>query len=139
MGKKTHPEKLLDYDNLTLACSVCNTKKGDYDDENVPLLNPYIDDLNSELLALGPMIWQKLAKVRGETTVRVVGLNRSALVEQRQERIEAVSGLADKYESLPKGDAKKAIRKELLREAESDREFSFVVRGYLKQVVLLSS
>ena len=43
--KNARPDLYVEWDNLTLACEVCNRKcKKDYFDPQMPLINPYIDD-----------------------------------------------------------------------------------------------
>jgi 5-methylcytosine-specific restriction endonuclease McrA len=57
LPKERDPDRLLDYTNLTLACSICNGKRGDkeYADGD-PLLHPYNDDPQEYLDARGPML-----------------------------------------------------------------------------------
>jgi hypothetical protein len=131
--KSKYPDRLLDYSNLTLACAVCNGNKSDYDDPACQLLNPYVDDVDANLFPLGPLIWHRPAATRGETTVVRLRLNRSELVQRREQRLRDVSCLADKYAQLPDGALRSAIREQLQQEAQAESEFSMVVHGYLTQ------
>ena len=40
LPKRKHPHLVCDWENLTIACPRCNTKKADYDAPECPLLNP---------------------------------------------------------------------------------------------------
>ena len=139
IAKSHHPDGLLDYDNLTLACAVCNSAKGDYHDPAMPLLNPYVDDPASGLLPVGFLVWHRPGVERAETTLEQIKLNRDDLAEQRQDRLNQVKRLADKAATLPPGPVRDAVFEELRECAADTAEYAFVVRGYLKQTGLLSS
>src|SRR6266478_6365592 len=44
LPKARFPELTLDYENLGLACAICNNRKGDVHDDGMPLINPYKDN-----------------------------------------------------------------------------------------------
>lgn len=131
--KSKNPDGLLDYNNLTFACSICNGNKSDYHDPAMPLLNPYIDDLDLHILALGPFVWHRPADNHAETTIVLLKLNRPELVERRQRRLTDISRLADKYAALPEGVLRAAVHDQLCQEVESTGEFAFIIRNYLAQ------
>jgi len=139
LPKSKYPERLLAYTNLTLACSVCNNNKGDYDEPSLPLLNPYEDNPDDELIALGPLIRQRPGRRRGEVTVLTLELNRAELVEMRQDRMERVARLADEFAVEPDGPLKTALAKELEKEREKAAAYSFVVGGFLDAARILAS
>src|ERR1700681_4601659 len=49
----------LDPNNLALACALCNNTKAEFWDEATPLINPYSDDPDQEILALGYLITRR--------------------------------------------------------------------------------
>lgn len=130
--KSIFPGERLNVDNLALACALCNNAKGNYWDENYPLLNPYIDSPLDEVMALGFLISRRPGKDRARITIERLELNRTALLERRRERIELLQPLADQYAATPEGALKELLRKELLRQAGDDSEYSMIVRSYLQ-------
>src|SRR5690554_3471582 len=81
--KSRFPELAHHWSNLTSACAQCNTAKGDYFDEEWPVLNPYEDCVSDHIRFLGDFIDWKLGETRGELTVKKLGLNRLELVRAR--------------------------------------------------------
>jgi uncharacterized protein (TIGR02646 family) len=130
--KSLFPEATLDLDNLTLVCAICNNTKRDFWDDQNPLLNPYDDDPDQELLALGFMIGRRPGRNRARLTIENLGLNRPALLERRKERIESLQALADQYAQAPDGALKDLLRTELMRHASDDGEYAMIVRNYLE-------
>ena len=114
LPKAVVPERMFDYDNLTIACAVCNGSKGAYYDADQPLLDPYLEDPATHMLALGDLVWHRPGDRTADRTVRLLDLNRPELRERRMERLESVAHLADKYEAEPAGLLKDLLRRELL-------------------------
>lgn len=88
--KKRYPERTFDWQNLLLACSICNgaAHKGDHfpldeSDEDKPLLlNPCEDDPDQHLR----FEQARLVSLsnRGQETVRLLSLNRDELFDRRR-------------------------------------------------------
>lgn len=130
--KAIFPAERLDISNLALACAACNNRKGDYWSEEATILNPYVDEPDQEILSLGFMIARIPGKQRARITITKLELNRPALLERRQERIELIQPLVDEYALAPEGDIKKMLRAELCKYAAASGEYSFTVRAYLE-------
>ncbi|MBF4428008.1 HNH endonuclease, partial [Vibrio anguillarum] len=92
-----YPEYTFEWDNLGLACPVCNMNKSDIYDDKLPFINPYIDEPSDFFVAAGPCIFSKSGVRRAELTEKILKLNRPELIEQRLERIEYIRELVDKY------------------------------------------
>ena len=127
--KATNENLVHDWLNLTYACSICNNNKSDYDSEP-RLINPYSDDPEDFLMATGPVINGILGAVRGELTIRMLGLNREELFLRRCEKIESLNILLNRW-SEASGPLKDLLWQELLKEVSADKEFSFVLKKYL--------
>lgn len=69
------------WSNLTLGCQVCNNNKSDYHDDDNPLIDPYIDDVDKHLIFVGSVVVP--ITVKGILTVSILDLNRTDLVEER--------------------------------------------------------
>lgn len=130
--KDAFPRERLDPHNLTLACALCNNAKGEFWDSDTPLLNPYEDDPNQEILALGFMIARRPGHNRARLTIEHLKLNRTALMERRKERIESLQALADQYVQVDDGPMKDLLRTELRRHASDDGEYAMIVRSFLE-------
>lgn len=102
LPKAGHPERLLDYANLTLACGKCNGGKSDVEyNDGAPLLHPYDDEPDRYFYAAGPMVMPQmkddpadLGYVRAKRTIIHANINRKGLLERRAEYI------SDKYQQL---------------------------------------
>lgn len=126
------PELVCKWDNLTLACGECNRRKGNYYDREEPLIHPYNDDPRDHLFAAGTLIFGKPGDGKGALAQLKLELNRAQLLERRQERINALNKLANRYANLPEGELKNLLRNELRKEIENDKEYAFVSRAFLK-------
>lgn len=130
--KSRRPELVCEWVNLTLACSVCNTNKRDYYDEECPLLNPYADHPEQHLFWVGPMVRAKTPDV-GRVTVRRLDLNRSELLYKRAETIERALTIVELMETG--NDAvKKALQIELDELLGESGEHSAAARAGVLQV-----
>lgn len=85
------------------------------------------------------MIFGKPGDGKGALAQLKLELNRAQLLERRQERINDLNNLANRYANLPEGELKKLLRNELGKEIENDREYVFVSRGFLKVCCDISS
>lgn len=136
--KSWFPSERLDVVNLGLACALCNNAKGEFWDDSTHLLDPYTDDPERELLALGYILARRPTCDRARLTIEKLDLNRQALVERRRERIELLQALVDQYVQAPAGSIKDLLRTELCRQANDAAEYAFIVRAYLAAACGLS-
>lgn len=131
---KRHREDLrFAFDNLTYSCAVCNNKKRDYHDEQLPLLNPYQDIPDEHLAPFGPMVMRRHNSDRGLITQRRLDLNRGELVERRQERLEQVAMLMDQLARTTNSSIRNVLEEQIRQECRMDKEYTFVVKGYVTQ------
>lgn len=133
-AKDKYPELTFDWDNLGLACPKCNMNKSDEYDSTLAPLNPYLDTPRDHLVVVGPYIYGRPGKNRGQLTEKLLDLNRIDLIEQRLERIDAVRQLMDCYEKEANQTLKKMILKEVMRELETDKPYSFVLNSVVEVV-----
>lgn len=131
LPKSVFPQLRYAYDNLTYACGVCNTKKGDFYSPETPLLNPYEDNPCDHLIPIGPMVMRSPASDRGLLTEKKLALNRSELVERRMERLEAVATLVDQIARTANPIIRSVLVEQVEKECRDDQEYAFVVRAYV--------
>lgn len=96
--KSKVPAKAYEWDNLTLACDVCNTNKGDeYSDDPANsqdnLIDPYADTPTDHFIFSREIITPRPDSPRGYITDDIIKLSRNELVERRRERMEFIDGL----------------------------------------------
>jgi 5-methylcytosine-specific restriction endonuclease McrA len=127
--KSSRPDLVVRWPNLTMGCSVCNTKKGDYYDEGAPLLHPYEDDASAHLEFRGPALFAALGDGLGERTVTRLTLMRSALVAERLKRLQMLHVLLERWVATEGPD--KYIRAAVIHEAlGDDEEFVTCLRAH---------
>ena len=73
-------------------------------------------------------------KRKGELSISILNLNRTELIERRKEKIENLLPLVDKWKKEKNETLKKLLYSQIKREAGADKEFSFVINSYLKQI-----
>lgn len=129
--KKKVPKKTFQWDNLTLSCRKCNLKKKEYYDPSLPLINPYLDNPEDEILFMGPYPIAKPGSDRAKITIKRLALDRVELMERRLEHIEKLQPLLDYYHKTSNVSLKEEIKKDILKYIEPDKEFSSMVRSIL--------
>lgn len=121
------PRKHFEWPNLTLGCPECNRHKLAYYDTQLPLLNPYTDDVETLLLHIGPFVSPRdaAADKRPLATILKIGFNtRKELWARKMERLETISKAFQLYSNEPKGPLKKLLLRALEDEAGPDSEYS---------------
>lgn len=129
--KSRFPNLAFSWSNLGLSCQVCNTNKGDSFDNAKPIVDPYSEDPEDFLLALGPLIVNRPANERGRSTLFQLGLNRGELFEGRRDAVTRVVKAIDDAKTLT-GTLRRIAVELVLRAIDSDSEFSFVCRETTK-------
>lgn len=79
------PELTFEWENLTIACDVCNTRKGAIPYGSV--VDPYNEAPEDFLVFGGPFAFPVPGIEKAEGTVTRLDLNRSGLIERRGERL----------------------------------------------------
>jgi len=131
--KSKFPESSFNWDNLTLACTICNNNKRTYwQEDNSKLLNPYVDDISEHLFAIGSLIVHINNSSRGEITWKKLKLNRIELIEQRSEKILELQNLISQYNKESNIAIKEILRDEITDFVAPDKEFSFTGICYLR-------
>lgn len=131
--KSRHPEKVVSWTNLTVACPRCNINKGDYCSHETPLVSPYNDDPRTHLIFLGPLVLAQPGDDRGLVTVTRLKLSRAELAEARTRRIEYFESLVDRWKRAAKEEIRDAIA-EIIRDEITDGEYRSTVEAFLHAV-----
>ena len=94
LPKSKHPQLVCAWQNLTIACPKCNTNKGDYDEGECPLLDPYVDDVEEEVAFGGPLALAR-GGARAHATITRLDLNRKDLLFARGAALTSLYRLLD--------------------------------------------
>ena len=97
LPKSKYPKLVCAWQNLTIACPKCNTKKGDYDEPECPLLDPYVDNVEEEVAFGGPLALPR-GGARARATIARLDLNRKDLLFSRGETLTKLHGLLELLE-----------------------------------------
>jgi len=125
------PELAYEWTNLGFVCGRCNNAKKDKYFQDAPFVDPYAENPDEHLFAVGAILAQRNGSVRGEITIREIGLNRPDLLEKRSERIREMLIALNAAHRTTVDVLRTAALTELEREAEADREHSLVVKALL--------
>lgn len=125
--KARFDDAVFDWDNLGVACAVCNTSKGAQYDPTLPPVDPYREAPGEFLRAVGWYYFNWPGSDRGRLTIAMVQLNRGDLVESRKRLFLRIAALLDGARS-----ASGSIRDLLMHQVEEammeDAEFSSMCR-----------
>ncbi|MEK4169984.1 HNH endonuclease [Lysinibacillus sp. FSL L8-0312] len=128
--KSEVPEKCFQWDNLTLACTVCNNNKRDFYDVDNLLIDPYIDDPNEHFYFAGPMLIEKTEKAI--LTRSKLDLNRAELFEDRTRYLENLSGFTMQIQSATNPVLREALFDDFRKKAKIEQEYCKMVSDFLE-------
>lgn len=126
--KSKYPELEFEWTNLGFVCAKCNNAKHDKYDDATPYINPYKENPEKFILALGAFLKNKKGNERGDLTIQDIKLNRPELLEKRQTKIELIGKAVDACMRTKNENLKKAALKELILECDKDKEYSFFIK-----------
>lgn len=130
--KSTEPAAIFQWENLTLACDVCNTNKGDRFPNREGLVDPYNHDPQARFRIFGPFIFAIPGDNDARYTELTLDLNRAALLERRKEKIKYLRDMVEAVAAA--SDRLRPRLLEVLRlETTPDQEFSALAKSYLAE------
>lgn len=118
------------WNNLTLACEVCNQNKSNLDPYLNHIIDPYEVDPGNHLTFFGAIV-MALDHEYGESTRTILGLARAELVERRNERLQKITSVFQLIIHQPLNlAAKKAIFQDLINvEIADSAEYAAMCRA----------
>ena len=126
--KSKFPELEFEWTNLGFSCQICNTNKGSKYDETLHFVNPYDEVPEVYLVFLGFYVFPKKGSERGEYTINEIDLNRPGLIDRRKDKLEEI----DKFIKSAKRTSNQSLRKKAIEElkkyAETDKEYSAMIK-----------
>lgn len=91
------------WENLTIACQVCNVNKGTHDPSNLNFVHPYADDPSERFIFFGALIAPSSSDVAASNMINLIDLNRKELVISRTEVVSRVIAIYLEAIVLPVG------------------------------------
>src|ERR1700722_11367263 len=85
--KSVLPDRWFVWENLTLACDVCNTNKSNYSGDHDEFVDPYANEPEDLFWFMDATLWGFPGKDAADTTIRILKLNRPDLLEKRREEL----------------------------------------------------
>lgn len=125
------PHLEFEWTNLGIVCGKCNNEKRSKYFADAPFIDPYIENPEDHIMALGAMLAQRNGSARGEITIREIALNRPELLEKRLARINTILIALNAANRTQIDVLKQAALVELGKEALPDKEFSLIVKTLL--------
>jgi uncharacterized protein (TIGR02646 family) len=128
IAKTNDPSQTYAWKNLTLACDVCNTSKGNTDG----VIDPYAVDPEEHFQFLGPMITPKFGSEIAKLTLIILRLNRTPLLERRTEKIvQFVRSLEEILKTPDERVRRVLVRALTVDETAADKEFAACARSFV--------
>ena len=132
LPKRRNPKLVCVWENLTIACPRCNTNKGDYDEPECPLLDPYVDNVEEDVAFGGPLALPRGGS-RARATIALLQLNRKDLLfarSQALEHLDLLLELAERAASQP--DVLRSIWLEIDQVTAPEGEFASACRQFVE-------
>ena len=129
MPKSKDIDKIFKWENLTLACDICNTNKGNVED----LIDPYIEDPETLIKFVGPLLLPALGSQKAWTTKQILDLNRIELVEKRKEKIENLYAHIKIFYEVGDKKQRQILKENFVKnEALAEKEFAAMARHFIR-------
>lgn len=126
--KSDDPKKWFSWQNLTIACDVCNTKKSSAPVDGDTFVDPYEVDPEELFWHLGPMIYPKPGCDAAALSERLLDLNRPELLERRTERQVNLMSILDSVERCRNAHLKRLLWVEFCSESAARNEYAALSR-----------
>ena len=130
--KSDNPAKWFSWNNLTLACDVCNTNKSNAPVDGESFVDPYDGDPEEKFWHIGSTVWARPGCDAAALTERLLDLNRLDLVERRSERLSNLMRMLEIVERCQNDELRQALWEEFVSEAESRREYAALARSLIQ-------
>ena len=133
LPKRKNPKLVCAWTNLTVACQVCNTNKGDYDDPACRLLDPHVDDVEKLVAFAGSWAHAEPGS-RADKTIERLKLNRPELLLAREEVLKTLGRILDRLERFANmRDLVDQLWCDVERLMAAESQFAAVCRQVLEQ------
>ncbi len=126
--KSPIPSRWFDWSNLTLACDVCNTEKGNFVGDHESFIDPYNVDPEEHFWHMGPTIFPRPGSDAAIKTESLLKLNRPELVERRDARLKGLLKHLDAIARVIDAETRRIMLADFLEETRANKEFAALAR-----------
>ncbi len=133
LPKSRFPELTFDWENLGFVCIKCNNAKRDYYDEELKIVNPYIEDPKDFFMAMGQRIENVLGNDRGFVSLEKLRLNRPELEEKRKLKLDSLQKSLEYFAKVKNLSHKQILLQSIYESVAEDQEYSFVASTFVNQ------
>lgn len=133
--KSRFPDLAFDWDNWLLSCQRCNDKKWRHFplcDDLPCLIDPATEDPEAHITFTGYVPISNT--LRGQETIKLVGLDRSPLEEERSQWLNYLNTLLLIWHNTQDQTLKHEIRELLIWTMQDDAPYASMTRCYLRRV-----
>jgi 5-methylcytosine-specific restriction endonuclease McrA len=132
--KSSDPTITFEWENLTLACDVCNTNKGNHFKGGAGLIDPYIQEPSEHYRIVGPFLFALPGDDDARLTELTLKLNRTELLERREQKIRY---LREQLEVVVRADEplKALLLANLEAECSPSEEYSAFAKAFLRAML----
>lgn len=130
--KSLKPELTYKWENLTVACDVCNTKKADHAVNADTFVDPYLNDPEDYFWFYDAAVYPRPGNEAAEITQRLLELNRAALIERRRERVSKLLLMLGAVERSSDPTLKKLLWSEFSSEGAAENEYAATARAFIQ-------
>lgn len=133
--KSLAPERTVEWENLTLACEICNQNKSNSDPLLERIIDPYVTDPSNHILFGGALVFPR-GTVEGESTRTLLDLNRGELSERRKEHLEKVMSIVNTIlrADIPIVTRRAVFQNLMSNEASRSGAYSAMVNTVVEQI-----
>jgi uncharacterized protein (TIGR02646 family) len=130
-SRNEQPALSFNWQNLTIACDICNTNKGAI--AAGILVDPYVDEPSVFFRFGGAMVMPIAGLDKADVTNRRLDLNRSALLESRAARLQNIGSQLSNILKTPNEDYRRILLQEFVETELADAsEYCAFVREYYR-------
>lgn len=129
--KSIDPCGWVKWENLTLACSICNTNKSNYDTVASPFVDPYLQRPKDHMNIHGASVLPLPGSSNAVHTIHVLKLNRPDLLERRREKIFDLNKQALAMVAYLDAATQAILLQDLEEEMLADKEYSALAEDFI--------
>lgn len=130
--KSEFEDNIFEWFNLTLSCGECNRRKLANYDEDIGVINPYLDEPDDHLSAHGATIFPRPGDDKGKLCCYLFELNRIDLVERRKEQLEKIQLKLDEFVKAENPLLRKLIERQIENLKSPSNEYAMITRAFIK-------
>ena len=120
------------WENLGYVCAKCNGTKLDKYNNECPYIDPYLENPDDHVVAIGTLLKQKRGSEKGELTIIDIDLNRKELIERRKEKIDDLEKAINACFRTQNSSLRENALGSLVEESNDDKEYSLFVKSLLR-------